>query len=151
MHTHTQICPPTKITCPLGSFLGILWLETNIIGAEVSVSAGTPPPFAPSPPPFLGRGEDYTIPTPTSHSLSSGVRGVMWSLMWSGGSGGVEPGSSSALAQSRDLRGHTKAGIDPGRAWWWNLPPPMILIPDKDCWGGRRRRRRRRKGLREEW
>lgn len=31
--------------------------------------------------------------------------------MCSGGSGGVEPGSSSALAQSRDLRGHTKAGI----------------------------------------
>lgn len=151
MHTHTDM-PSHKDNLPSGVFswhpvTGDKYHRSRGVGVcrdPTSICAFPPPPF-------LGRGEDYTIPTPTSHSLSSGVRGVMWSLMWSGGSGGVEPGSSSALAQSRDLRGHTKAGIDPGRAWWWNLPPPMILIPDKDCWGGRRRRRRRRKGLREEW
>lgn len=38
----------------------------------------------------------------------------------------------------RNLRGETKAGTGPGRAWWWNLPPtpPLPVIPDGDFNGG---------------
>ena len=148
-HTHTHTLPHRCVTALLlGSSLGILWLQTGITWAEV-LAAATPP----LPPllffPFLSAryersgGEGFT--TPPSHLPSSLVGWEEWRwLMWSGGSGGVEPGSSSALAQSRALRGHTKAGIDPGRARWWNLPPPTILIRVWGRWG------QGRKGLKEE-
>lgn len=63
-----------------------------------------------------------------SHPTSSCAvwESVRW-LKFSCGSTGVQPPLLS-LAQNKDLKGHTKAGMDPGRTRWWNLSSPMTLI-----------------------
>lgn len=60
-------------------------------------------------------------------------------LMCSGGRGGEEPGSSSAVAPSRDLRAHTKAAPDD------EIPPSNDPHPHGGPLGGGRR-----KGLRQD-
>lgn len=134
-HTHTRSPPEMCHSSPTGV---ASWHPVTVDRYHRSRGVGCSDPTSSSPPilslslcpMWVKLRRRLHHPTPTSPSLPPSLVGWeewRW-LMCSGGSGGVEPGSSSALAQSRDLRGHTKAGIDPGRARWWNLPPPMILI-----------------------
>ena len=109
-------------------------------------------PPSPSPPSFpffffplrLKWGQSTSRPLPSSQQSPSPVCEEWRWLKWSCGNAGVEA-ESLALAQNRNLRGQTKAEIDPGRTRWWNLPPAVILIPVEDGSG-----RRKRQSLKEE-
>lgn len=120
---HTHIWPPSKITQPLGSRPGILWLETNIRGAEVSAE-GTSTSTCSLPLPGWRWRLSY-IPLHWPHFPGHWCGHRCW---------GVQPGSSSALAQTHQSRNRSR------HTQMMNPPPPpswLGLLREKEEEEGR--------------
>lgn len=100
-----------------------------ITGLKVS-AAGPPPPLSS----FLTTlWADASPSLPSHFYFLTAARGVMWSLMWSGGRGGAEVWYRCQLwRRAKISEDSTKAGVDPGSAWWWNLTHSSSDL--RPCW-----------------